>query len=72
MDTKRTLKFIIGGDGGIGKTTLMDLLSQGSYQEHEITVGVDIYTKRVIACEVTKILQIWDLRMICGSHETFG
>jgi Ras-related protein Rab-11A len=61
-------KFIIGGDGAVGKTTLIDRIINGRFQEnHAMTIGVDfkLYKTEYHGDPVT--LQIWDL----GGQEQF-
>ena len=54
-------KTCIFGDGGVGKTTLVNRYVTGKYQEDfKMTIGVDFYTK---VCEIdgNRVhLQIWD------------
>lgn len=54
-------KMCIFGDGGVGKTTLVNRYISGKYSEDfRMTIGVDFYTKS-IEIEGTRVnLQIWD------------
>ena len=60
-------KTCIFGDGGVGKTTLVNRYISGKYQEDfKMTIGVDFYTK---VCEIDDNrvqLQIWDFG---GEHQ---
>ena len=60
-------KICIFGDGGVGKTTLVNRYISGKYSEDfKMTIGVDFYTKN-IELEDTKVyLQIWDF---AGEHQ---
>ncbi|NVM53173.1 MAG: GTP-binding protein [Candidatus Helarchaeota archaeon] len=55
------LKIIVGGDGGIGKTTLLKVFSGESYSDQDMTVGFEIFVKRISIENNEEILQIWDL-----------
>ena len=41
-------KMCIFGDGGVGKTTLINRYLTGQYsEEYSMTIGVDFYTKNI-------------------------
>lgn len=61
MNLPYTLKIIVAGDGGIGKTTHMHVFLGDSYSDHRLTVGVDFHIKKVSINGALRILQIWDL-----------
>ena len=62
-------KILVGGDGAVGKTTLLRKYVDGTFDESSIaTVGVDFFIKQVVYENVgTCTLQIWDL----GGQERF-
>jgi len=54
-------KMCIFGDGGVGKTTLINRYISGKYSEDfKMTIGVDFYTKNIIIEDINVSLQIWD------------
>ena len=54
-------KMCIFGDGGVGKTTLVNRYISEKYSEDfKKTIGVDFYTKTVLIQDVKVTLQIWD------------
>jgi Ras-related protein Rab-7A len=54
-------KMCIFGDGGVGKTTLINRYLSGKYSEDfKMTIGVDFYTKNIIIEDINVSLQIWD------------
>jgi len=54
-------KICIFGDGGVGKTTLVNRYLTGVFQEHyKITIGADFFVKRINVNGATVTLQIWD------------
>lgn len=62
-------KILIGGDGAVGKTTLLRKYVDGKFDESSIaTVGVDFFIKQVIYENIGSCtLQLWDL----GGQERF-
>ena len=62
-------KILVGGDGAVGKTTLLRKYVDGTFDESSIaTVGVDFFIKQVIYENIVSCtLQIWDL----GGQERF-
>jgi len=61
-------KILIGGDGSVGKTTLLRRFVDGMYDESTImTIGVDFFIKQMNLDGVTCALQLWDL----GGQEQF-
>lgn len=56
-------KIIVGGNGGVGKTTLLRRYVDGNFDESTIaTVGVDFFIKQVIYENIGNCtLQLWDL-----------
>ncbi len=60
-------KTCIFGDGGVGKTTLVNRYVTGKYQEDfKMTIGVDFYTKVFEVDDNRVHLQIWDFG---GEHQ---
>ncbi len=57
----RVFKIIVGGDGGIGKTTLLKVLCGECYANQNMTIGFEIFTKKVVSDRHKDTLQIWDL-----------
>jgi len=60
-------KMCIFGDGGVGKTTLINRYLTGKYsEEYSMTIGVDFYTKNIEIEGISVNLQIWDF---AGEHQ---
>jgi small GTP-binding protein len=56
-----TFKICIFGDGGAGKTTLIQRFVTGKFnQSTQMTIGVDIVTKHLKIENWNVIIQIWD------------
>ncbi len=56
-----TFKLIIAGDGGVGKTTLVDRYVSGTFNGNSrITLGAQFMVKRLIVGGNAIDLQIWD------------
>ena len=54
-------KICILGDGGVGKTTLINRYLTGVFKDNlKITIGVNFYTKTLQLSQQQIILQIWD------------
>ncbi len=63
-----TFKLIVAGDGGVGKTTLVDRYVNGTFHDDSrITLGVQFMVKRLIIEGNPIDLQIWDF----GGEERF-
>ena len=61
MDDEVTLKFIILGDSGVGKTNLLLRYVGESFSENYIaTLGIDFKMKNIIYNDLKIALQIWD------------
>ncbi|MFW9864656.1 MAG: Rab family GTPase [Candidatus Thorarchaeota archaeon] len=57
---KRLFKVCIVGDGGVGKSTMVQRLTTGMFIPQKITIGTDLATKDVTIGNSTTRLQIWD------------
>ncbi len=56
-----TFKLIVAGDGGVGKTTLVNRYVNGTFcADTRLTVGVEFMVKRLMISGDTIDLQIWD------------
>ena len=54
-------KICLFGDGGVGKTTLINRYLTGVFEGgSEITIGVDFHIKKIVIEEKRISLQIWD------------
>ncbi|MFX1256965.1 MAG: Rab family GTPase [Promethearchaeota archaeon] len=54
-------KICVFGDGGVGKTTLVNRYLTGVFKSnYKITIGADFYIKRLEIDDKVVILQIWD------------
>ena len=58
---KHTLKIVVIGDAGVGKTCLMQRYMTGNFSaDYRTTVGADFLSTKITVEEVTYTLQIWD------------
>ncbi len=56
-----TFKIVIFGDGGVGKTTLVNRYVSGVFTESTImTIGVGFFVKKLVIKDIDVSLQIWD------------
>merc|ERR1712137_211841 len=56
------LKVIIFGDGGVGKTSLMNQYVNNTFSdEYKVTIGADFLSKEVMVDDRKVIMQIWDV-----------
>lgn len=61
MSTQKMLfKIVIVGDGGVGKSTMVQRLTTGQFIPQKITIGTDLATYDVDVDETPSRLQIWD------------
>ena len=69
MQTSLTFKIILGGEGGVGKTTLLHKYIENRFLEDtKLTIGVEILNKEIILPDETICaLQLWDF----GGQERF-
>ena len=55
-------KVILAGEGAVGKTTLINRFITGSFStDYKATIGVQIFSKKIIIEDQEVNLQIWDL-----------
>ena len=55
------MKFIIVGDVGVGKTSLISRFITGQFNpNHDLTVGIEFGDKKIAVNNGTIKLQIWD------------
>ncbi|MFX1311525.1 MAG: Rab family GTPase [Promethearchaeota archaeon] len=58
---KLLFKVVIVGDGGVGKSTMVQRLTTGHYYPQRITIGTDLATHNIeIDDSIAVVLQIWD------------
>ncbi|MFX1366750.1 MAG: Rab family GTPase [Promethearchaeota archaeon] len=58
---KKTVKLIVSGDGGVGKTSFLNRLIHDSFNGNcELTKGVDFFSKTLIVNEHEYNFVIWD------------
>jgi small GTP-binding protein len=56
-----SFKFILVGDTGVGKTSLISRFIDGSFHpNHEYTIGVEYGSKNIVISGKIIKLQIWD------------
>jgi GTP-binding nuclear protein Ran len=64
-----TFKVCIVGDGGVGKTTFVGKLNNGSFERKYIpTIGVDVKTLRIETNAGSVLVNMWDV----AGQEKFG
>ncbi|MHA1106948.1 MAG: GTP-binding protein [Promethearchaeota archaeon] len=57
---KYIFKIVVVGDGGIGKSTMIQRLITGKYIEQKITIGTDLASWNIDMGDSVIKLQIWD------------
>jgi small GTP-binding protein len=68
----RTLKVIIGGEGNVGKTSLIRQYAKGKFSEaRNITLGIDITTQEFEIDGQATRLAIWDIEGQAGNRPNF-
>jgi Ras-related protein Rab-11A len=68
MSKGKVLKVVIGGEGGVGKTTLLHRYIEGRFiVATQMTIGVEFFLKELEVDEKKILLQIWDF----GGQERF-
>ncbi len=59
-ERKAILKLIMLGDGGVGKTTMINRFISGSYIPSQMTIGTGFAIKNIMLEGITITLSIWD------------
>lgn len=68
----RTLKVIVGGEGNVGKTSLIRKYAKGKFNEaRNITLGIDITTQEFQVDGEALRLAIWDIEGQAGNRPNF-
>ena len=68
----RTLKVIVGGEGNVGKTSLIRQYAKGKFSEaRNLTLGIDITTHQFIIGDEPVKLAIWDIEGQAGNRANF-
>ncbi|MFX1419525.1 MAG: Rab family GTPase [Promethearchaeota archaeon] len=57
---KMFFKVVIVGDGGVGKSTMVQRLTTGQFIPQKITIGTDLATYDINIDKINIRLQIWD------------
>ena len=57
---KILFKVVVVGDGGVGKSTMVQRLTTGQFIPQKITIGTDLATYGINIDEMNVKLQIWD------------
>lgn len=68
----KTLKVIVGGEGNVGKTSLIRQYAKGKFSEaRNITLGIDITTQEFQIDGESVRLAIWDIEGQAGNRPNF-
>ena len=68
MSKSIVLKVLTGGDGGVGKTTLLHRYVEGKFSSAtKMTIGVEFFLKELMIDDQKVLLQLWDF----GGQERF-
>src|SRR4029078_8168677 len=68
----KTLKVIVGGEGNVGKTSLIRQYAKGKFSEaRNITLGIDITTQEFQLEGESVRLAIWDIEGQAGNRPNF-
>jgi small GTP-binding protein len=68
----RTLKVIVGGEGNVGKTSLIRQYAKGKFSEaRNLTLGIDITTQEFTIDQEPLRLAIWDIEGQAGNRPNF-
>ena len=68
----RTLKVIVGGEGNVGKTSLIRQYARARFSEaRNITLGIDITTQEFVIDDAPVKLAIWDIEGQSGNRPNF-
>jgi small GTP-binding protein len=57
---KMLFKVVVVGDGGVGKSTMVQRLTTGQFIPQKITIGTDLATYDINIDKINVRLQIWD------------
>ena len=61
VNMMKTIKVIVSGDGGVGKTSFLNRLVHDSFNEdNELTKGVDFFSKNITVNGIEFNFIIWD------------
>ncbi|UCD00777.1 MAG: GTP-binding protein [Promethearchaeota archaeon] len=61
LSRKLLFKILVVGDGGVGKSTMVQRLATGQFIPQKITIGTDLAVESFLIDENTMVnLQIWD------------
>jgi small GTP-binding protein len=65
----RTFKVIVGGEGNVGKTSLIRKYAKGKFSEaRNITPGIDITTRELLINKEAIRLAVWDIEGQAGNR----
>lgn len=68
----RTLKVIVGGEGNVGKTSLIRQYAKAKFSEaRNITLGIDVTTQEFVIDDHEVKLAIWDIEGQAGNRPNF-
>lgn len=68
----RTLKIVVGGEGNVGKTSLIRRYAKAKFSEaRNITLGIDITTQEFQIDEQPLKLALWDIEGQAGNRPNF-
>ncbi len=60
LQRRMLFKVVVVGDGGVGKSTMVQRLTTGQFIPQKITIGTDLATIDVDIDNINTTLQIWD------------
>lgn len=68
----RTLKIVVGGEGNVGKTSLIRRYAKAKFSEaRNITLGIDITTQEFRIDDQPLKLALWDIEGQAGNRPNF-
>lgn len=68
----RTLKIVVGGEGNVGKTSLIRRYAKAKFSEaRNITLGIDITTQEYTLDDEPLKLALWDIEGQAGNRPNF-
>ena len=68
----RTLKIVVGGEGNVGKTSLIRRYAKAKFSEaRNITLGIDITTQEYQIGNQPLKLALWDIEGQAGNRPNF-